>query len=122
MIFLILGIAFHKTPIGYVRAITESAESAGGIILQFPFYAGIQGMMVTVGSNGVSLASAISNGFVSISTTAYIPGTVLSGSWYCKLLRAVRRWTVGCSGSDHDACRSGAWCYTGSYCYGYRLG
>ena len=73
LIFLILGIAFHKTPIGYVKAIMESAESAGGIILQFPFYAGIQGMMVTAGSNGVSLASAISNGFVSISTPRTFP-------------------------------------------------
>ena len=71
LIFLILGIAFHKTPIGYVKAIMESAESAGGIILQFPFYAGIQGMMVTVGANGVSLASAISNAFVSISTLTF---------------------------------------------------
>ena len=73
LIFLMLGIAFHKTPIGYVKAIMESAESAGGIILQFPFYAGIQGMMVTAGSNGVSLASAISNGFVSISTPRTFP-------------------------------------------------
>ena len=73
LIFLILGIAFHKTPIGYVKAIMESAESAGGIILQFSFYAGIQGMMVTAGSNGVSLASAISNGFVSISTPRTFP-------------------------------------------------
>ena len=73
LIFLILGIAFHKTPISYVKAITESAESAGGIILQFPFYAGIQGMMVTVGSNGVSLASAISTAFVSISTPRTFP-------------------------------------------------
>ena len=73
LIFLILGIAFHKTPISYVRAITESAESAGGIILQFPFYAGIQGMMVTVGSNGVSLASAISTAFVYISTPRTFP-------------------------------------------------
>ena len=73
LIFLILGIAFHKTPISYVRAITESAESAGGIILQFPFYAGIQGMMVTVGSNGVSLASAISTAFVNISTPRMFP-------------------------------------------------
>ena len=73
LIFLILGIAFHKTPIGYVKAIMESAESAGGIILQFPFYAGIQGMMVTVGANGVSLASAISNAFVSISTPRTFP-------------------------------------------------
>ena len=71
LIFLILGIAFHKTPISYVRAITESAESAGGIILQFPFYAGIQGMMVTVGSNGVSLA--ISTAFVNISTPRTFP-------------------------------------------------
>lgn len=73
LIFLILGIAFHKTPISYVRAITESAESAGGIILQFPFYAGIQSMMVTVGSNGVSLASAISTAFVNISTPRTFP-------------------------------------------------
>ena len=73
LIYLILGIAFHKTPISYVRAITESAESAGGIILQFPFYAGIQGMMVTVGSNGVSLASAISTAFVNISTPRTFP-------------------------------------------------
>ena len=73
LIFLILGIAFHKTPISYVRAITESAESAGGIILQFPFYAGIQGMMVTVGSYGVSLASAISTAFVNISTPRTFP-------------------------------------------------
>ena len=73
LIFLILGIAFHKTPIGYVRAITASAESAGGIILQFPFYAGIQGMMVTAGANGISLAGAISNAFVSISTPRTFP-------------------------------------------------
>ena len=73
MIFLIIGIAVHKTPISYVRAITESAESAGGIILRFPFYAGIQGMMVTVGSNGVSLASAISTAFVNISTPRTFP-------------------------------------------------
>lgn len=73
MIFLVLGIAFHKTPIGYVRAIMDSAESAGGIILQFPFYAGIQGMMVTAGSTGISLAGAISNFFVSISNARTFP-------------------------------------------------
>lgn len=72
-IFLILGIAFHKTPIGYVRAISAAAESAGGIILQFPFYAGIQGMMVTAGASGVSLAGAISNAFVSISNERTFP-------------------------------------------------
>lgn len=73
LIFLILGIAFHKTPISYVRAITDAASSAGGIILQFPFYAGIQGMMTTAGPNGVSLAGAISNFFVNISTERTFP-------------------------------------------------
>ena len=73
LIYIILGNAFDKTPISYVRANTETAESAGGIILQFPFYAGIQGMMVTVGSNGVSLASAISTAFVNISTPRTFP-------------------------------------------------
>lgn len=73
LIFLVLGIAFHKTPIGYVRAITEAASSAGGIILQFPFYAGIQGIMTTSGAAGVSLAGAISNAFVSISTARTFP-------------------------------------------------
>ena len=70
---MVLGIAVNKTPIGYVRAIMASAESAGGIILQFPFYAGIQGMMVTAGASGVSLAGAISNAFVSISNARTFP-------------------------------------------------
>ena len=122
LIFLILGIAFHKTPISYVRAITESAESAGGIILQFPFYAGIQGMMVTVGSNGVSLASAISTAFVNISTPRTFPVLCYLAAGIVNFFvpSGGGQWAV--QGPDHDACRSGAWCYTGSYCYGYRLG
>ncbi|MCC8150406.1 MAG: TIGR00366 family protein, partial [Lachnospiraceae bacterium] len=73
LIFLILGIALHKTPIGYVNAIMGAADSAGGIILQFPFYAGIQGMMTAVGASGVSLAGAISNALVSIATPRTFP-------------------------------------------------
>ncbi len=73
LIFLILGIAIYKTPIAYVNAIAEAAGSASGIILQFPFYAGIQGMMTAVGASGVSLAGAISNAFVSISTVRTFP-------------------------------------------------
>ncbi len=73
MIFLLLGIIFHKTPISYVRAIMDAAKSAGGIILQFPFYAGIMGMMTAQGANGLSLAGAISNFFVSISNQVTFP-------------------------------------------------
>lgn len=72
-IFLILGIIFHKTPINYVRAITAAAKGSAGIILQFPFYAGIMAMMTAGNADGVSLAAVISNWFVSISTRVTFP-------------------------------------------------
>ena len=73
LIFLVLGVIFHKTPISYVNAITDAAKGAGGIILQFPFYAGIMGIMTAKGAAGVSLASAISNVFVNISNKVTFP-------------------------------------------------
>lgn len=72
-IFLTLGIAFHKTPIRYVNAISDAAKGAAGIILQFPFYAGIMGMMTFSVEGGSSLAGVISDFFVSISTTTTFP-------------------------------------------------
>ena len=74
LIFLLLGLAFHVTPIRYVHAIGEGAKGAAGVILQFPFYAGIQGMMVGVSaSTGATLAGVISNALVSISSTVSFP-------------------------------------------------
>ena len=43
---LIAGLIFHRTPIQYIRAFSDSTKSASGILLQFPFYAGIMGMMI----------------------------------------------------------------------------
>ena len=74
LIFLVLGVLCHKTPIAYVNAIAEAVKGAGGVLLQFPFYAGIMGMMT--GANpetGVSLAGIISNGFVAISNKVTFP-------------------------------------------------
>ena len=74
LIFLLLGMAFHVTPIRYVQAIGEGAKGAAGVILQFPFYAGIQGMMVGVSAKtGLTLAGEISNALVSISTPVSFP-------------------------------------------------
>ncbi|MGN0659745.1 MAG: TIGR00366 family protein [Emergencia sp.] len=75
-IFLILGIIFHKTPINYVNAISDAAKGAAGILLQFPFYAGIMGMMtfsLAEGGTGTSLAAVISDFFVSISNEVTFP-------------------------------------------------
>ncbi|MDL2227730.1 short-chain fatty acid transporter [Odoribacter sp. OttesenSCG-928-L07] len=74
LIFLTLGVALHKSPIQYVKAIGEAVKGSAGILLQFPFYAGIMGIMV--GSNpetGVNLAGVISHGFVTISNEYTFP-------------------------------------------------
>ena len=73
LIFLTLGIIFHGTPISYANAITDASKSAGGIILQFPFYAGIMGIMTATGPTGQSLAGAISDFFVNISNQTTFP-------------------------------------------------
>lgn len=73
MIFLLLGIFLHKTPIAYVRAISHSTKSAAGILLQFPFYAGIMGMMTGHNEGQNSLASLLSLMFVNISNEHTLP-------------------------------------------------
>lgn len=72
-IFLMFGVLFHRTPRSLLDAFTEAAKGASGIILQFPLYAGIMGVMTGASAEGVSLASVISNFFVSISTVKTFP-------------------------------------------------
>ncbi|WP_396652999.1 short-chain fatty acid transporter [Metabacillus arenae] len=67
-LFLFLGILFHGTPRLFLQAITNAVKGASGIILQFPFYAGIMGMMVASG-----LAAVMSEAFVSISNEFTFP-------------------------------------------------
>lgn len=62
-LFLFLGILFHGTPKKFLNAVTEAVKGTGGIIVQFPFYAGLMGVMQSSG-----LATAVSEAFVSIST------------------------------------------------------
>lgn len=74
LIFLLLGIALHKTPISYVRAVSDAAKGSAGIILQFPFYAGIQGLMVGQSVvTGLSFAGVISQTFVQIANQVTFP-------------------------------------------------
>lgn len=72
-IFLILGMIFHQTPRRFIKAVGEAVKGSAGIILQFPFYSGIMGMMVGANPEGASLASLISEWFVSVSTVRTFP-------------------------------------------------
>lgn len=73
LLFLFVGLLFHKTPINYVNAVTKAASSSAGILLQFPFYAGIMGIMTGASEQGVSLAGEISNACVAISNETTFP-------------------------------------------------
>ena len=66
--FLFLGIIFQRTPINYVRAASEGAKACSGIIVQFPFYAGIMGMMKFSG-----LVAVIAGWFVAVSSGYTFP-------------------------------------------------
>lgn len=60
---LIAGLALHKSPANFLNAMAKGIGTSTGIVLQFPLYAGIMGMMV-----GSGLASTMSQWFVQIST------------------------------------------------------
>ncbi|GAA0315142.1 short-chain fatty acid transporter [Bacillus carboniphilus] len=61
-LFLFLGILLHWRPKNFLQAVANAVKGAGGIIIQFPFYAGIMGMMTASG-----LAVWFSEQLVSIS-------------------------------------------------------
>ncbi len=73
MIFLALGLMLHGTPLAYVRAFGKAASGASGIILQFPFYAGIMGIITGVGASGISMGNVLADGCIRISNPVTYP-------------------------------------------------
>ncbi|SAL27929.1 short-chain fatty acid transporter [Caballeronia telluris] len=67
-IILFLGIILLGTPILYVEKLNEGIRTISGIILQYPFYAGIMAIMASSG-----LVNTFSHFFVKIATPATLP-------------------------------------------------
>ncbi len=59
-IFLVLGLILHKTPIRYSISMKRASVNVSGILFQFPFYAGIMGIM-TYSGLGEELAGLIAS-------------------------------------------------------------
>ena len=72
-IFLFSGLLLHGTPERYMRAVDTSVRGIGGIVLLFPFYAGIMGMMMGVNADGVSLGRQITELFISWASADTLP-------------------------------------------------
>lgn len=64
-LFLFLGLALHGSPTLYAGAIDRAMGGVGGIVLQFPFYAGFaalaskSGLVTLVSTSFVDLSSAV---------------------------------------------------------------
>jgi short-chain fatty acids transporter len=76
-IILFLGIILLGTPIAYVNTLNDGIKTVAGIILQFPFYAGIMAIMA-----GSGLVLTISEWFVNISTQETLPFWGLIASFF----------------------------------------
>jgi short-chain fatty acids transporter len=71
MIFLMLIVFLHKTPANLMKAIKQATPAAWGVLLQFPFYAGIFGMMKFTG-----LVEVFAQWIISITTPHTFPAFV----------------------------------------------
>ncbi len=69
--FLLAGFLLHRTPARLMRAVQNATPAVWGVILQFPFYAGIAGIITST-----HLSRRIADGFVSLSTPVTFPPLV----------------------------------------------
>ncbi len=52
LMFITAGMILHWRPKRFLKAVAESVPATGGVLIQFPFYAVIFGMIVGTGING----------------------------------------------------------------------
>jgi short-chain fatty acids transporter len=71
MAFLLLGILLHRTPARLVHAVQAATPAVWGVLLQFPFYAGIAAIIT-----GTHLSRQLADLFVGISTPTTFPAVV----------------------------------------------
>jgi short-chain fatty acids transporter len=72
---LMLGILFHWSPARLMRAVRDATPATWGVILQFPFYAGIAGMITQTALN-----ERIARVFVAASSPTTFPALIASYS------------------------------------------
>jgi short-chain fatty acids transporter len=69
--FLLAGFLLHRTPARLMHAVQAATPAVWGVILQFPFYAGIAGIITATHLN-----DRLADAFVSVSNARTFPGLV----------------------------------------------
>jgi short-chain fatty acids transporter len=70
-LFLMVGLLLHWRPRSFVRAVNDSVPATAGVLIQFPFYGGIFGIITYS-----TLAASLAHFFVRFSTTNSYPVVV----------------------------------------------
>ena len=68
MTLLLAGLLLHWTPVAYVAAVQRAARITGSLILQYPLYGGLMGIMT-----GTGLAGVLAKAFLRFSTAHTLP-------------------------------------------------
>ena len=90
-VFLIAALLLQGRPSNLVRAFSNGARTASGVILQFPFYAGIFGVI-----NSTELGAWLGGLFVQVATTETYPLVVYFYSGFMNLFvpSAGSKWLI----------------------------
>jgi short-chain fatty acids transporter len=78
LVLMLLALGLHWRPARMVEAVRRGAPAAAGVLLQFPFYGGIFGMIVYTG-----LSERIAGWLVSVSNDVFYPAVI--GIYSCVL-------------------------------------
>jgi short-chain fatty acids transporter len=68
LIFITAGLSLHWRPRRFIHAVGESIPATGGVLIQFPFYAVIFGMIV-----GTGISDRLARIFITVSTHGTYP-------------------------------------------------
>jgi short-chain fatty acids transporter len=90
-VFLVAALLLQRRPSHIVRAFSSGAKTASGVILQFPFYAGIFGVI-----NNTALGAWLGEQFVRAATTETYPLVVYFYSGFMNLFvpSAGSKWLI----------------------------
>ena len=89
--FLALALLLHGRPLSFLRACRDGVDAAWGIILQFPFYAGIFGLM-----QNTALGAWLGALFAELASTRTYPAVVYLYSGFMNLFvpSAGSKWLI----------------------------
>ena len=95
--FLCTGLILCNSPLHYIKLVNNASPTVGPIILQYPFYAGIMGIMADTG-----LIKVLADYIVSFFIEGNVRFLFFPFRWSRQYVYSFRWRSMGCSGTGDD--------------------